>query len=252
MPRNRIQLANNEFYHVVNRGVEQRSIFLDNKDRIRFINSLLVFNDSKAAPWSLRGFWDQNHPGAIYDYIQEDPLVEIHCFCFMENHFHLLLRQIKENGISEFMKKVGGYVSYFNKKYNRKGPLFQGRFKAVLIKTEEQLINTFCYIHTNPVEIIEPGWKDYIVKDKNKANNFVQGYRWSSYGSFIGEGEFDNVIKKDLFLDIFGDENKVKKEISAWISYKASRAAIEKINIANFQESTGSDPVDKNQRGRTP
>jgi putative transposase len=141
----------------------------------------------------------------------------------MGNHFHLLLKQVKEGGISDFMKKIGGYVSFFNKKHDRKGTLFQGRFRATLIKTEEQLKNTFCYIHTNPVEIIEPEWKNFIVKDRFEAKEFLKDYRWSSYSSFIGQGEFDKIVKKDFFLDIFGGIDGVKEEINNWIEYKAGR-----------------------------
>ena len=69
----------------------------------------------------------------------------------MPNHIHLLLKQIKNNGISEFIRKVEvGYAGYFNKKYGRKGHLFQGRFKAVRIEDNEQLKTVFVYIHTNP------------------------------------------------------------------------------------------------------
>ena len=229
MPRKIIQLETGEFYHIINRGVEQRDIFLDDDDRLRFINSLLVFNDSNPAPWESRRFWEQNRHSTVYNHVSKNPLTEIHTFTLMDNHFHLMLRQKIEKGISVFMQKIGGYVSYFNKKYQRKGPLFQSRFRPVLIKTEEQLKNTFCYIHTNPVEIIEPRWKDCIVKDKNEANNFLRGYRWSSYGSFIGEGEFDNVVKKDFLLDILGGENGVKEEIDTWIEYKAGQADIENI-----------------------
>ena len=98
-------------------------------------------------------------------YKPESPLVEIHAFALMDNHFHILAKQIKENGISNFMNKLGGYSYYFNKKYKRVGPLFQGRFKAILVRTDEQLKNVFVYINTNPVGLIKPGWKENGIKD---------------------------------------------------------------------------------------
>ena len=84
-------------------------------------------------------------------------LVKILAFCFMPNHIHLLVRQIKNNGITQFMRKFGaGYAAYFNKRYDRRGHLFQGRFKAVHIKNNEQLKTIFVYIYTNSISLVDP------------------------------------------------------------------------------------------------
>ena len=223
MPIKRPQLVNNEFYHIVKRGVEEREIFLDDEDRLRFVNSLLVFNDIKPAPWGNRAFWLQREQfslGVLGDYKPENPLVEVHAFALMKNHFHLLLRQLVYDGITDFMRKLGGYSYYFNKKYERVGPLFQGRFKAVLIKTENQLRNVFVYIHTNPLAIIEFNWKERGLKDSQKALSFLREYRWSSHKDFIGVENFPNLIYKDFFSKILGDEKNCEKEIKSWILYK--------------------------------
>ena len=87
----------------------------------------------------------------------------------------MLLKQIKNNGISEFIRKVGvGYAGYFNKKYRRKGHLFQGRFKTVHIENNEQLKTVFVYIHTNPIALIESKWKEEGLKAPEKAINFLE------------------------------------------------------------------------------
>lgn len=221
MPIRNVQFSSGEFYHVVKRGVEERIIFLDDEDRFRFINSLLVFNDSSPVIWDMRGFWRQRDPASLVTsgYKPENPLVKIYSFALMNNHFHLLLEQIKESGISNFMNKLGGYSYYFNKKYRRVGPLFQGRFKAVMVRTDEQLKNTFVYINTNPVGLIEPGWKEKGVKDFKKTTQFLREYKWSSYPDYLG-GENYPFLEKSFFLNLFGGAVGCREEIESWLKYK--------------------------------
>mgnify|MGYP001563092996 CR=1 FL=1 len=137
------KLVKNEFYHVYNRGVEKRKIFGSDKDLLRFKRILLHYlvTDKK--------FTDENPE---LEEIVEATLnkslkagfrktVELVCYCLMPNHFHLLLKQLTENGISCYLQKVlTAYTKYFNLKNERVGPLFQGRFKAKRIETETQLI----------------------------------------------------------------------------------------------------------------
>jgi len=118
------------------------------------------------------------------------------------------------------MKKVSGYSNYFNKKYRRVGPLFQGRFKAVLIKTDEQLRNTFAYISTNPIGLIQKNWKENGIKDFEKALDFLQSYKWSSYPHYLGKENFSSLVESDFFIDLFGSLDNCKKEIESWLSYK--------------------------------
>lgn len=221
MPIRRPQLVNNEFYHIVKRGVEERDIFLDEEDRFRFVNSLLVFNDTRPAPWNIRAFWKQRDPTSLRDYVPQKPLLEIHTFALMKNHFHLLIRQLVENGIIDFMRKLGGYSYYFNKKYKRVGPLFQGRFKAVLINTEEQAKNVFVYVHTNPLEIIEFNWKEEGIKNPQKSLQFLEEYKWSSYPDYLGRENFPNVTNREFFSRILGGNDGCKKQVESKILYKA-------------------------------
>lgn len=221
MALRKVQFANDEFYHLVNRGVEERKIFLDDEDRLRFVNSLLVFNDSNPAPWGMRGFWHQRGPSSLMgDYKPESPLLRIHSFALMDNHFHILTEQIKDLGVVDFMRKLGGYSYYFNKKYKRVGPLFQGNFKAVLIRTDEQLKNAFVYVNTNPVGLIEPGWKENGIKDFKKAQRFLGKYKWSSYSDYIaGENNY-SFVEKSFFIKLFGDNRGCKEEIGYWLKHK--------------------------------
>jgi len=225
MPRRKTQLVSREFYHIVKRGVEEREIFLDDEDRFRFINSLLVFNDKMPAPWQSRIFWHQRAPDSLSrgDYKPKIPLVEIHAFTLMPNHFHLLVRQLIENGIAILMQKLGGYSYYFNKKYERGGTLFQDRYKIIHVNIQEQLKNNFVYIHTNPVALIEPKWKEWKVQNPQKAIKFLEEeYCWSGYWDYIGKRNFPSVTKRDFFLKLFGGVEGIKKETESWISFKAS------------------------------
>lgn len=233
MPLRIVQFANDEFYHVVKRGIEGRKIFLDDEDRIRFISSLLVFNDEEPAPWNMRAFWHQRDPASLLQqsYKVEHPLVEIHSFALMDNHFHLLIKQVKDHGISNFMNKLGGYSYYFNKKYNRVGPLFQGRFKAILIKTEEQLKNVFVYVNTNPIGLIEPLWKENGIKDFKKSTHFLTDYKWSSYPDYLGKDNFPFLIKKDFFLNLLGGEDSCRGEVESWLKYKVDMSKYQYIAL---------------------
>jgi len=139
----------------------------------------------------------------------------------MPNHIHLLLRQLKDDGISRFMQKVGGgYANYFNKKYNRKGHLFN-KFKSVYITDDDQLKTVFAYIHTNPLSFPEPGWKENGIKDENKAIKFLEEeYRWSSHFDYLGKKNFPSVTNRDFISEIMGGEQGCRDTTRDWVKYK--------------------------------
>jgi len=221
MPIKRPPLVTGEIYHIVMRGVEKRIIFPQEEDYFRFIHDLFEFNDENAVGDAFR----KNIPRTVLGKVgtkkeKRRLLVEILIFCLMPNHFHLLLYQLKRNGISNFMRKMGGYATYINKKYRRVGHLYQGRFRAVHIKGNNQLKNVFVYIHTNPVELIEPEWKEGNIQDLKKAIKFLENYRYSSYLDYIGKKNFPSVINKKLFREIFPNKNECRKFTEDWILYK--------------------------------
>jgi putative transposase len=163
---------NDELYHVYNRGVEKRDIFMDEADRYRFVHNLYEFNDEN--PASNVSYYFDKRSGTVQPIIHKgrresrNPLVDILVFTLMPNHFHLLLRQKKENGISRFMQKLGtGYSMYFNKKHERVGGLFQGKFKAVHVNEEAHFIHLPHYIHTNPLEL-NYGGRNFPFKKSSK------------------------------------------------------------------------------------
>lgn len=217
MPTFRPKIATGEIYHIFNRGVEKRKIFSNQKDYLRFIHDLWEFNDKNAAI-NTTFYLDPPHYRETFSIVRgekperkrRDLLVEILCFALMPNHFHFLLRQLVDGGISLFMKKLGGYSLYFNQKHNRTGHLLQGRFKAVHIETDAQLMTVTNYIHLNRLELIEPKWKEKISNSK-KARRFLESDRFSSYLDYIGEKNFPSVTKREFLAEIIGEPKQFKK-----------------------------------------
>lgn len=214
------QFANDEIYHIYNRGVEKRKIFLDKQDYLRFIHDLFEFNDETPAINTTFYFDHLKNIEVQPRYIKQPRklLVEILCFSLLPNHFHLLLRQKKDQGIIKFMQKLGtGYTMYFNQKYKRVGSLFQGRFKATLVKQESHFIYLPDYIHLNPLDAIEPNWREGKIKNYKEAIRFLENYRWSSYLDYTGKKNFPSVTSRKFLLGFFDGPEEYKKQIENWL-----------------------------------
>src|SRR5674476_643636 len=152
--RRKFQFSIGEYYHIYNRGTDKRSIFLESNDYNRFVLILHLCNNKNPVDIS-----NLIREGLSFTELMnievEERLVDIGTYCLMPNHFHLLLREQQENGISLFMKKLlTAYSMYFNKKHNRTGGLFEGPFLARHADTDEYLKYLFSYIHLNPIKII--------------------------------------------------------------------------------------------------
>ena len=222
MPSQKVELLNNELYHVVLRSVGDTIVFKDINDYYRGIFSIYELNTKDLVTIrerrKTRLEQKKTNRGPTPD--TRDKFVEVLAFCFMPNHIHLLLKQLKDSGISQFMQKVGtGYAVYFNNKYNRKGHLFN-RFKAVHIKTNDQFKNTFVYIHINPTDLIESGFKEKGVKNPKKVISFLENYKWSSYQDYLGRKNFPSVTVRDFLLNVMGGENGCREAVEDWIKHK--------------------------------
>jgi putative transposase len=233
MPIKRPQLINGEIYHIVIRGVGDFEIFRDDNDYYRAIFSLYEFNTTE--PIEIR---EQRRKRKLLKNTgglssgTRDLLVKILAFCFMPNHIHLLVRQLKNGGITQFMRKFGtGYATYFNKKYNRKGHLFQGRFRAVHIKDNEQLKTVFVYIHANPISLIEPKWKEKGIKNSQKVIKFLENYKWSSYSDYLGKKNFPSLTKRDFLLKVMGGGEGCREFVEGWIEYKKELKSLIEVAI---------------------
>lgn len=151
----KISLAEGEFYHIYNRGTDKRTIFSDEQDFARFLQSMTEFNiPSPIGSLYQNSFREKQLRSEAPKYKKADEregqLVEIIAYCLNPNHFHLILKQVSDKGIAKFMQKVGtGYTNYFNHKYERTGSLFQGVFKAIHIDSNEYLLHVSAYVNLN-------------------------------------------------------------------------------------------------------
>jgi len=187
--------AENEYYHVYDRGVEKRKIFLNVKDYNRFIALLYIMNQD--APFRMDNFLrnNQSHLENIFKEKREKTLVSILGYCLMPNHFHLILHEHMEGGISKFMSKLlTAYSMYFNTKYERSGPLFTHPFRSEHINNESQYMYIFSYVHLNPISIIEKRWKENGIKNKKETKEFIEKYKYSSYADFLDNQRSESSI----------------------------------------------------------
>lgn len=223
MPSNRKTiLANGEIYHVFNRGVEKRQTFTNRKEFIRGIETLKYYRFKEAKP-RFSHFLNLDIEAQLLalDRMGSSPKhVEILAYCFMPNHFHFLLRQSADRGISKFVANfTNSYTKYFNTKYDRVGPLFQGTFKAVHIEHDEQLIHVSRYIHLNPVT-------SFLVEPED-----IKSYEWSSFADYAN-GHTSDILEKNEILGFFPDSQKYIEFILDQASYTRN---FEKIKHLTFE-----------------
>ncbi|MDO8561789.1 MAG: hypothetical protein Q7S05_03100 [bacterium] len=210
-----------ELYHLLNRGVDKRVIFLDDQDRRRFAHGLEIFNDTKPAENTIYFYSRQTlsvesidlrgRYGVKDETSEKEPLVHIHGWCLMGNHYHLLVSEIAEGGLTKFLMKLNvGYAKYFNERYKRVGTLFQGRTKKIRIDSDAYFLHILHYIHLNPLDFLKgaESWRTLEVKSAKRALAHLEKYRWSSYLDYCGKENFPAIISKELFGDVFGNYKK--------------------------------------------
>lgn len=234
MPYRKEEFANGEVYHLILKAIDNNLLFKDANDYYRGVFSIYEFNNANPVTIQARRkvratfkkFLQQSEAdrarGSIF--VEDDKrerLVEVMSFCLMPNHIHLLARQTKDGGISKFMQKIGGgYGGYFNRKYQRKGYVFQDRFESVLIKNNNQLKIIFVYIHANPISLIEPGWKKTGIKNPEEVLRFLEKeYKWFSYPDFIGGENFPSVTDRDLLSEVMGGIDGCKDAVNNWVMH---------------------------------
>ena len=224
----KIPIVDGEYYHIYNRGNSKQKIFLNEEDYDYFIKCLYCCNTYKN--FTFREDIIKKGVDA-FDFDREEAIVSIGAWVLMPNHFHIyittshksdLWRNVEKNRISEFMRKLStAYAKYFNAKYGRKGSLFEGKFKSVHIKTDNQAKYLFSYIHLNPVKLIEAKWKEEGIKDIKKAIEFINSYKWSSYKDHISEKRREfKILDLDNFPKYFSNMKDFNKEIFTWLKHK--------------------------------
>lgn len=211
-------------YHCLSRGVDGRTIFTNDGDYLRFIHNLFEFNDAKSV--SNNNYWFNTKSISLRSsYIEQSTkteprvlLVQLLAFCLMPNHYHLLLRPLSKGGLTLFMRRLNmGYANYFNVKYERKGALFQGRFKSVAVTNDAHFIHLPYYIHCNPLDLFTPEWREREIKDYKKAFAYLENYRWSSFPDYIGKKNFPSVTQREFLMEFFNGPEEYKRSMFTWL-----------------------------------
>jgi putative transposase len=197
-----------EIYHLYNRGIDKRVIFKSRKDYERFMMLLYITNSNAEKSFRLDDLLNKQQKTFQEVLILDrgQTLVSVGIWCLMTNHFHIVVRQEVDGGITKFMKKLGtAYSMFFNIKYQRKGALFGGLFKSKLIgRDDNYLRQLFGYIHINPLEIQFPDWKNIVRKPSAEMKEFLGLYEYSSYLDYVGQERVEkNIINPKNFPDYF-------------------------------------------------
>ncbi|MDD2823279.1 MAG: transposase [Candidatus Daviesbacteria bacterium] len=206
--------SNGSYYHIYNRGVEKRNIYMDDCDYYRFLETLNFYHKIPA-PMKLSDF--RRGATRLKKIENQTKLVTIFCYCLMPNHFHLLIRQEVDGGITLFLRKLSdSFTRYFNTRYKRVGSLFQGTFKAKLIESDEYLLHLSKYIHKNsfPLEMWESkaypysSYSYYLFKEEHSfcdidfiLSYFAKENSSLDYQSFVEEQEIENPDLSRLLID---------------------------------------------------
>lgn len=212
MPYRKTPLVSGEIYHVFNRGVAKLPIFYDKRDYNHLLEVIYYYQFQGPKPK-----FSQLKQLKDFNFERNKKIVEILCYCLMPNHYHFLIRQLEDNGLSEFISKLSNsYTKYFNIRHERVGPLLQGQFKAKRIEDDEQLIHVSRYIHLNPL-------KAFLVKG-------LKTYQWSSYPSFIGITE-DKVCAKGFIASMFKSSVDYEKFVLDYADYQNDLDQIEHLTL---------------------
>lgn len=215
-----IKIAPGEYYHIFNRGVSKQLIFHDVMDYTRFLFLILYFQSPVVLQnigRPVKSFVKHRVFNIDEHKIIKNRFVELTSFCLMPNHFHLTIKEVRENGISRYMQRVlNSYTKYYNTRYNKSGHLFQGPYKAVHVENNNQLLYLSSYIHRNPREL----------KEWSKKEN---SYPWSSYQDFIDKNRFREL----LVFNIISEQFRNKNEYNQFVKTSTAKLLEEELDWIN-------------------
>ena len=214
----KVPLITGHVYHIFNRGVNKQDIFFTKNNYTQFLDAAHHYL-TKTGKFSYEKLKPKNDdPGSLGSSGEQEQKIEILAYVLMPNHFHFLIRQIKDLGVTSFMQHLtNSYSHYLNIKYKRVGPLFQGRFKNVLVESDEQLVHLSRYIHLNPVVsglVFHP--KDY---------------PWSSFLSYVSDQE-SQLPNPKFILSRFPSKNRYQSFVLDQVDYAIE---LEKIKHLTFE-----------------
>jgi len=210
----KVQFVNGEWYHIYNRGIDEREIFLDKEDYLKFLRGLKDFNnrsfyEERARIVNTHGFKE------LSSFLEKiEKVVDIALYSLIPNHHHFIVKQLTENGIPLLMHKLGtSYTNYFNKKYNRSGSLFQGPYKAIHIDNNDYLLWLSGYVNGN-IEIHKLGE--------------AETYLWSSFKNILKLEKSEILSGTEIVLSQFKDIEDYKKFVKIVIEESRNRNDLKK------------------------
>lgn len=212
-----LRIAPGEHYHIFNRAINKQTIFHNFNDYVRFLFLIIyiqspvkVLHISRIVKDLEKYCTGQSRALATgyEEKIIKKRVVELVSFCIMPNHFHLMVKELEEGGMADYMQRVlTAYSKYYNTKYEKSGHVFQGPYRAVHVEDNEQLLHLSAYIHRNPRELSE--W--FRKEDK---------YPWSSYKDCIEKNRWGELLRPDILMGEFKDRKDYDKFV------KTSKAKI--------------------------
>lgn len=219
-----IDITPDEHYHIYNRGMHKHQIFFDDRDYARFLflilylQSPVVFQNIGRPVTSFVKSSAFNIDEDTVIQVVDNRNVSLLSFAIMPNHFHLIVKSLAENSIANYMHRIGtAYTNYFNTKYRHSGHILQGKYKAVHIADNDQLLYTSAYVHKNPSEL--PGWR-----------NKISDYRWSSYQDYTRDNRWGELLDKELVLEQFDNLGEYRE----WVSQTTAKELKEFEEIEEF------------------
>lgn len=210
-----------EYYHIYNRTIQNTPDFKDNKQAERLAQSFLISNstNSSRAFQFLRNNKNASLEDALKITKEGEKLVDILCYSIMPDHYHLLIKELKENGISSFIRKCNiSIAKYVNIKNDRRGALFEGRFNAKHISDNNYLRHLSLYINLNPLDIISGReWRIGELKDWLSKKGKLINYPWSSARAFLDDEYDDPIISgTEIILDQFDNRKDYELFLQDW------------------------------------
>ncbi|GMR18879.1 MAG: hypothetical protein BMS9Abin34_001 [Patescibacteria group bacterium] len=214
------------YYHVYNRGVEKRDIFATKRDYQRFLSTLVFYLHDQEIPYTV---FQGSTPEVRAAYFQLNPRgsetqrVRVLAYCLMPNHFHLLLKPVRADGVTKYVSDISNsHTKYFNLKNKRVGRLFQNTFKSKEVSSEPSLMQLTRYIHLNPVLSTKTNLPT--------AAPAPQSYPYSSYAAWVGLRPANIVNNEELktWLRWAGGSDKYKEFVEAKLA-KSSALAIKEL-----------------------
>lgn len=214
----KIPFVQGEYYHLYNRGVDKRKVFINHLEYERFLAYVYMLNTTEGV--SPSNFFRTHKVGEAFTLKPTNPLVAIGAFCLMPNHFHFYVTPIVEGGVSKFMQRLEtAYTKYFNEKHKRTGSLFGSTFKSEHVNNENHAKYLFSYIHLNPAKLKDKNWKTKKKLDWKELKKFIESYQYSSFKEYLSRNYL--ITNPSYFPQYLTSIKDLNRHVTDWLSFDA-------------------------------